>query len=164
MKKLMSLVFAAALMGVSVAAHATRIAVVDVKKVFDAYSGTQSAKDALKKKVDDERSKMEKEKDELDKEFTELQGKKSVLTDDKFKEETEALQVKGHALQDKYQSVTDELQKEEAKQTSEIVDLIKEAAAKVAKDNKYDMVFEASNVLYGGEEITAKVIEEVNAK
>jgi outer membrane protein len=161
---LATLVFAAALLGTSVAAQAARIAYVDVKKVFDAYSGTQSAKDALKHKVEEERSKMEKEKDELDKSFTDLQSKRSVLTEAKFKEETEDLQVKGKALQDKYQSVTDELQKEEAQQTSQIVDLIKEAVSKVAKREKYDLVFEASNLLYGGDEITASVIEEVNGK
>jgi outer membrane protein len=164
MKKVVVYAFAAALAGLSVPAFATRIATVDVKKVFDAYSGTQAAKDALKKKVDEEKSSLEKEKDSLEKEASTLQGKKSVLTDAKFKEEAEALQVKERDLQEKFQKVTDKLQKEEAEQTAEIVDLIKEAASRVAKREKYDLVFEASNLLYGGDEITASVIEEVNKK
>jgi outer membrane protein len=164
MKKIAVFALAAAFLGITASASAARIAYVDVKKVFDAYTGTQSAKDALKRKVDDEKAKLETEKDALDKEANDLQGKKSVLTESKFKEDMEALQVKGRALQDKFQAVTKELQDEEAKQTSEIVDLIKEAVSKVAKREKYDLVFEGSTLLYGGDEITASVIEEVNAK
>lgn len=164
MKKLAALVFSAALLGLTVAAQAQRIAYVDIKKVFDAYNGTVSAKAALKQKVDDEKAELEQEKDALDKQASELQGKKSVLTDEKYQQEAEKLQVKGKALQDKFQTVTNELQQEESEQTAQIVDLIKEATAKVAKRDKYDLVFEASNLLYGGDEITASVIEEVNKK
>ncbi len=164
MKRLASVTFAAALLGLAAAAQAQRIAYVDIKKVFDAYSGTAQAKAQLKQKVDDEKAKLEADKAALDKEASDLQSKKSVLTDEKYQEDAEALQVKGRALQDKFQSVTNELQQEEAAQTAQIVDLIKEATAKVARRDKYDLVFEASNLLYGGDEITAKVIEEVNKK
>ncbi|HTB22851.1 MAG TPA: OmpH family outer membrane protein [bacterium] len=162
MKRFAALVFASALLGLTSAAHAQRIAYVDIKKVFDAYTGTKAAKDALKQKVDDEKAQLEQEKDALDKEASDLEGKKSVLTDEKYQQEAEKLQVKGKALQDKFQAVTNQLQEEEAEQTSQIVDLIKEAVAKVAKRDKYDLVFEASNLLYGGDDITASAIEEVN--
>jgi len=163
-KKFASLVFASALLGLTVAAQAQRIAYVDIKKVFDAYSGTKEAKDALKQKVDEEKGRLEREKDALDKEASALQSKKSVLTDEKYQQEAEALQVKGRALQEKFQTVTNQLQEDESKQTAQIVDLIKEAVSVVAKHEKYDLVFESSNLLYGGEEITASVIEEVNKK
>jgi outer membrane protein len=158
MKRLAALAFVPALLGLSIAAHANqRIAYVDIKKVFDAYSGTAQAKATLKQKVDDEKAHLEQEKDALDKAASDLQSRKSVLNDEK-------LQVKGQALQEKFQSVTNELQQEEAEQTAQIVDLIKEATSKVAKREKYDLVFEASNLLYGGDEITSMVIEEVNQK
>jgi len=162
MKKFAAIAFAMGLSGLSVAAQAERIAVVDIKKVFDAYNGTAAAKATLKQKVDDEKGALEREKDALDKEASDLQGQKSVLSDESYQRKAEALTVKGQALQEKFQSVTNELQQEEAEQTSQIVDLIKEAVAKVAKRDKYDLVFEASNLLYGGDDITASAIEEVN--
>lgn len=162
MKKIAVFALALGLLGMSSAASAMRVAYVDVKKVFDAYTGTQSAKDKLKKEVADEKAKLEKEKDALDKEATELQAKKSVLPDAKYKEQVEKIQVKGRALQDKFTEVTNDLQQQEAKQTSQIVDFIKEATSKVAKKEKYDLVFEASNLLFGGDEITASVIAEIN--
>lgn len=165
MKRLAALAFVPALLGLSIAAHANqRIAYVDIKKVFDGYSGTAQAKATLKQKVDDQKAHLEQEKDALDKSASDLQSKKSVLTDEKYRDEEEKLQVKGQALQEKFQSVTNELQQEEAEQTAQIVDLIKEATSKVAKREKYDLVFEASNLLYGGDEITSMVIEEVNQK
>ncbi|MGH7443123.1 MAG: OmpH family outer membrane protein, partial [bacterium] len=159
MKRVALVAFAIGLLGLSAAAQAQRFAYVDIKKVFDAYSGTKAAKDSLKQKVDDEKGELEAEKNKLDKEATDLEGQKSVLTDEKYREKAEALQVKGRALQDKFQSVTNELQQEEAQQTAQIVDLIKEATARVAKREKYDLVFEASGLLYGGDEITADVIQ-----
>jgi outer membrane protein len=162
MKKFSTIALAVGLLGLTVAAQAERIAVVDIKKVFDAYNGTAAAKAALKQKVDDEKGELEREKDALDKEASDLQGQKSVLSDESYQKKAEALTVKGQALQEKFQSVTNELQQEEAEQTSQIVDLIKEAVAKVAKRDKYDLVFEASNLLYGGDDITASAIEEVN--
>ena len=162
MKKFSTIALAVGLLGLTAAAQAERIAVVDIKKVFDAYTGTAAAKAALKQKVDDEKGELEREKDALDKEASDLQGQKSVLSDESYQTKAEALTVKGQALQEKFQTVTNELQQEEAEQTSQIVDLIKEAVAKVAKRDKYDLVFEASNLLYGGDDITASAIEEVN--
>jgi Skp family chaperone for outer membrane proteins len=113
MKKFSAIALAVGLLGMTAAAQAQRIAVVDIKKVFDAYTGTAAAKATLKQKVDDEKGELEREKDALDKEASDLQGQKSVLSD-------------------------------------------------VAKRDKYDLVFEASNLLYGGDDITASAIEEVN--
>lgn len=164
MKKFMTLALAAGFLGLTANAYALRIAVVDVKKVFDAYSGTQQAKDQLKKQVDDEKGKLEKEQDGLKKELTDLEAKKSVLPEAKYKEQQAEVAEKIRALQDKIQTTTNDLQQREAKMTGEIVDLIKEAVSKVAKEEKYDYVFESSNILFGGEEITATVIKEVNSK
>jgi outer membrane protein len=164
MKKISILAIALGLLGLSSAAQAMRVAYVDVKKVFEAYEGTQSAKDSLKKEVEDEKGKLEKEQDGLKAELSALQAKKSVMTEAKYKESEDKVVVKIKALQEKIQTTTNDLQQKEAKMTSQIVDLIKEAVAKVAKDEKYDYVFESSNVLFGGDEITASVIKKMNNK
>jgi outer membrane protein len=164
MKKISILLLALGLMGLSSAAQAMRVAYVDVKKVFEAYEGTQSAKESLKKEVEDEKGKLEKEQDGLKAELSALQAKKSVMTEAKYKEQEDKVVVKIKALQEKIQTTTTDLQQKEAKLTSQIVDLIKEATGKVAKAEKYDFVFESSNVLYGGDEITASVIKQMNSK
>lgn len=164
MKKFSILAIALGLMAVSSAAQAMRVAYVDVKKVFEAYEGTQSAKDSLKKEVESEKGKLEKEQDTLKTELGSLQAKKSVMTEAKYKEAEDKVVVKIKALQEKIQTTTNDLQQKEAKLTSNIVDLIKEAVGKVAKREKYDYVFESSNVLFGGDEITASVIKQMNNK
>jgi Skp family chaperone for outer membrane proteins len=163
MKKMIILAVAALTLGAS-QAWALRIATVDVKKAFDAYNGTQVAKDKLKAQVDQEKGKLEDERDAIKKELTDLQAKKSVLSDAKYKEQEQAIGAKVSAVQEKIQTTTADLQNQEAKLTSEIVDLIKESTTKVAKDQKYDYVFESSNILFGGDDITGSVIKELNSK
>ena len=163
MKK--TLILAAALLALGASpAWALRIATIDVKKAFDAYSGTETAKDKLKKQVEVEKDKLETERDAIKKELNDLQAKKSVMAEAKYKEAEQKIVAKVSAVQDKIQTTTADLQAQEAKLTAQIVDLIKEAAQKVAKKEKFDFVFESSNVLFGGEEITSSVIKELNAK
>lgn len=163
MKKSFALALAA-LLGLAASAPAARVAYVDVKKVFENYSGTQTAKETLRKRMDEEASKLEKEKEALNKEAAALKGKKSVLTEAKFAEQARKIQEKGEALEKKYRGVMGELQMQEAKQTAQILDLVREACAKVAKKEKYEQVFDSNALLFGGEEITATVIQAVNGK
>jgi outer membrane protein len=164
MKKLSIIAIAAGLFVLAGTAHAMRIAYVDVKKAFDAYQGTQTAKDKLKKQVESEKGRLETDQEALKKELSALQAKKSVMTEAKYKEAEEKIVVKIRALQERIQTTTADLQQQEAQLTSQIVDLIKEATSKVAKKEKYDYVFEGSNILFGGDEITSTVIKELNSK
>jgi outer membrane protein len=164
MRKLTLAALAAILVLAAAPAHAMRVAYVDVKKAFDAYNGTESAKTKLKKQVEDEKAKLEKEQDGLKKELSDLQAKKSVLTSKKYEEEEAKIVDKIKALQGRIQVTQNDLMGQEQKLTAQIVDLIKEATAKVAKKEKYDFVFESSNILFGGDEITSTVIRELNGK
>jgi outer membrane protein len=164
MKKILSVAFAAALLGLTAQAQALRIAYVDVKKAFDAYQGTQVAKEKLKRQVDEQKEKLENDQNKLKKELSDLQSKKSVMTEAKYKEAEAKVAAKIRELQDRIQATTADLQQQEAKLTAQIVDLIKEATSKVAKKEKYDFVFESSNLLFGGDEITSSVIKELNSK
>ena len=164
MKKPLILAAAFGLLAFASAAQAMRIAYVDVKKAFEAYAGTQKAKDSLKAEVETEKGRLEKDQTVLKDELEALKAKESVMTKVKYKEEEEKIVVKIRALQERIQTTTAGLQQKEAKLTTEIVDLIKEAIAKIAKSEKYDYVFESSNILFGGDEITSTVIKEMNKK
>ena len=165
MKTKLTLALAAALSLGSVQAFAMRIAIVDVKYVFDHYNGTQSAKDKLKAQVDEEKGKLEKDQDVLKKKMDDLQAKKSVLSEDKFKEQQDAVMGEVHDLQGRIQSTTDDLQKREADMTAAIVGVIKDSVKKVAQDNKYDFVFDKSDIVYGdADDITNKVTLDLNNK
>ncbi|HXB98232.1 MAG TPA: OmpH family outer membrane protein [bacterium] len=165
MKTKLTLALAAALSLGSVQAFAMRIAIVDVKYVFDHYNGTQSAKDKLKAQVDEEKGKLEKDQDVLKKKMDDLQAKKSVLSEDKFKEQQDAVMGEVHDLQTRIQATTDDLQKREADMTAAIVGVIKDSVKKVAQDNKYDFVFDKSDIVYGdADDITNKVTLDLNNK
>ena len=165
MKNKLTLALAAALSICSTSAFAMRIAIVDVKYVFDHYNGTQSAKDKLKAQVDEEKGKLEKDQDVLKKKMDDLQAKKSVLSEDKFKEQQDAVMGEVHDLQTRIQATTDDLQKREADMTAAIVGVIKDSVKKVAQDNKYDFVFDKSDIVYGdADDITNKVTLDLNSK
>jgi len=165
MKTKLTLALAAALSLGSVQAFAMRIAIVDVKFVFDHYNGTQSAKDKLKGQVDTEKTKLQKDKDALTKKMGDLESKKSVLAADKYNDQKKALMVEVDGLQQHIQSITDDLQKREADMTAAIIGVIKDSVKKVAQDNKYDFVFDKSDIVYGdADDITNKVTLDLNSK
>lgn len=165
MKKTLTLALAAGLLGLAASAHALRIAQVDVKAVFEKYSGTQIAKDKLKKEVDQEKTKLETDQDALKKKMADLEAKKSVLSPEKYKEQQQELSGEIRALQEKIQTTTNDLQKKEADMTSAIVGVIKDAVRDVAKEQKYDFVFDNSTIVYGdADDISDKVVLKLNDK
>jgi outer membrane protein len=165
MKKTLTLALAAAFVALSADAFALRIAQVDVKSVFEKYNGTQSAKDKLKKEVDEEKGKLEKDQDILKKKMSDLEAKKSVLSTEKYKQEQDDLSTEIRALQERIQTTTSDLQKKESDMTAAIVGVIKDAVRDVAKDQKYDFVFDNSTIVYGdADDISAKVVLKLNNK
>jgi Skp family chaperone for outer membrane proteins len=165
MKTKLTLALAAALSLGSVHAFAMRIAIVDVKYVFDHYNGTQSAKDKLKAQVDEQKGKLEADQDALKKKMGDLESKKSVLAEDKYDEQKKELMGEVSDLQQRIQSTTDDLQKREADMTAAIIGVIKDSVKKVAEDNKYDFVFDKSDIVYGdADDITNKVTLDLNNK
>jgi Skp family chaperone for outer membrane proteins len=165
MKNKLTLALAAALSLCSAQAFAMRIAIVDVKYVFDHYNGTQSAKDKLKAQVDEQKGKLEKDQDDLKKKMGDLESKKSVLAEDKYEAQKKELMGEVTDLQQRIQSTTDDLQKREADMTSAIIGVIKDSVKKVAQENKYDFVFDKSDIVYGdADDITNKVTLDLNNK
>lgn len=164
MKKMVMGLVMAAFMGVTTHAFALRVAYIDIKKAFDGYSGTQIAKDKLKKEAEDQKSKLEEDQDRLKKKLDDLQAQKKALAPEKYSEREATVTGEVKDLQAQIQQVQSDLAAQEQKMTEEIIDQIREVVGQVAEREKYDYVFEKSTLLYGGVEITASVLTELNNK
>lgn len=155
MKKL--LLIASVLLATS--AFADKIGVVDSQKAFFQFSETKKAQQALEgqaKKVENEARQREVA---LQKEFVSLQAKGDKLTD----AEKKAFEKKSQDFQSFLNASQDKLNKEQMTKLKRIEDIYEKAVKKVAADGKYDYVFEAEALKVGGEDITDKVLKQMEA-
>ena len=155
MKKL--LLIASVLLATS--AFAEKIGVVDSQKAFFQFSETKKAQQALEgqaKKVENEARQKEVA---LQKEFVSLQAKGDKLTD----AEKKAFEKKSQDFQSFLNASQDKLNKEQMTKLKRIEDIYEKAVKKVAADGKYDYVFEADALKVGGEDITDKVLKQMEA-
>lgn len=155
MKKL--LLIASVLLATS--AFADKIGVVDSQKAFFQFSETKKAQQALEgqaKKVENEARQREVA---LQKEFVSLQAKGDKLTD----AEKKAFEKKSQDFQSFLNASQNNLNKEQMTKLKRIEDIYEKAVKKVAADGKYDYVFEAEALKVGGEDITDRVIKEMEA-
>ena len=150
MKKI--LIPAMALM-LSVSAFAMKVGYVNSQEAFAKFSQTKTVQENLNK----EKTRLENEiKKEvaLQKAQLELQAKGTKVTD---KEKT-AFEGQVKAFQKFIQDSQTKLSKEEFTRFQAIETTMNNAISEVAKAGKYDYVFEAGAVKFGGENITDKVI------
>mgnify|MGYP002742134805 FL=1 len=155
MKKL--LLIASVLLATS--AFADKIGVVDSQKAFFQFSETEKAQQALEgqaKKVENEARQKEVA---LQKEFVSLQAKGDKLTD----AEKKAFEKKSQDFQSFLNASQDKLNKEQMTKLKRIEDIYEKAVKKVAAEGKYDYVFEADALKVGGEDITDKVLKQMEA-
>ena len=155
MKKL--LLIASVLLATS--AFADKIGVVDSQKAFFQFSETKKAQQALEgqaKKVENEARQREVA---LQKEFVSLQAKGDKLTD----AEKKAFEKKSQDFQSFLNASQNNLNKEQMTKLKRIEDIYEKAVKKVAADGKYDYVFEADALKVGGEDITDKVLKQMEA-
>ena len=155
MKKL--LLIASVLLATS--AFADKIGVVDSQKAFFQFSETKKAQQALEgqaKKVENEARQKEVA---LQKEFVSLQAKGDKLTD----AEKKAFEKKSQDFQSFLNASQNNLNKEQMTKLKRIEDIYEKAVKKVAADGKYDYVFEAEALKVGGEDITDKVLKQMEA-
>ena len=140
-------------------AFAEKIGVVDSQKAFFQFSETKKAQQALEgqaKKVENEARQKEVA---LQKEFVSLQAKGDKLTD----AEKKAFEKKSQDFQSFLNASQDNLNKEQMTKLKRIEDIYEKAVKKVAAEGKYDYVFEADALKVGGEDITDKVLKQMEA-
>ena len=164
MKKTLMTSLFVALLGAAVPALALRVAMVDIKEAFDKYQGTTAAKDKLKKQAESAKAKLEKDQDKLKKKMEDLQAQKKALAESKYAEREQAVMGEVRQLKSEIDSVQNDLSSQEQKMTEQLLKEIREVVQKVADREKYDFVFEKSTLLFGGTEITASVLKELNSK
>ena len=155
MKKL--LLIASVLLATS--AFADKVGVVDSQRAFFQFSETKKAQQALEgqaKKVENEARQKEVA---LQKEFVSLQAKGDKLTD----AEKKAFEKKSQDFQAFLNSASDRLNKEQMAKLKRIEDVYVKALKKVAAEGKYDYIFEADALRVGGEDITDKVLKQMEA-
>ena len=155
MKKL--LLIASVLLATS--AFADKVGVVDSQRAFFQFSETKKAQQALEgqaKKVENEARQKEVA---LQKEFVSLQAKGDKLTD----AEKKAFEKKSQDFQSFLNASQNNLNKEQMTKLKRIEDIYEKAVKKVAADGKYDYVFEADALKVGGEDITDKVLKQMEA-
>ena len=155
MKKL--LLIASVLLATS--AFADKIGVVDSQKAFFQFSETKKAQQALEgqaKKVENEARQKEVA---VQKECVSLQAKGDKLTD----AEKKAFEKKSQDFQSFLNASQNNLNKEQMTKLKRIEDIYEKAVKKVAADGKYDYVFEAEALKVGGEDITDKVLKQMEA-
>jgi len=155
MKKL--LLIASILLATS--AFADKVGVVDSQRAFFQFSETKKAQQALEgqaKKVENEARQREVA---LQKEFVSLQAKGDKLTD----AEKKAFEKKSQDFQSFLNASQNNLNKEQMTKLKRIEDIYEKAVKKVAAEGKYDYVFEADALKVGGEDITDKVLKQMEA-
>lgn len=146
----------------SLGAYAMKIGYVDREKVFTAYSGTKKAKEVLQNELDAEKKALEKEQEDLIQASQDLKKRRTVLDKKKADEMEADLQRKAQALQQKALEIQQQLLTKEKEMYSQILDEIRAIVVKIAKDRGYNYVFERESLLFGGDDITAFVIREMN--
>ena len=146
MKKL--LLVASVLLATS--AFAEKVGVVDSQRAFFQFSETKKAQQSLEsqaKKVENEARQKE----------VALQAKGDKLTD----AEKKAFEKKSQDFQAFLNSSQDKLNKDQMAKLKRIEDVYVKALKKVAADGKYDYIFEAEALKIGGEDITDRVLKEM---
>ena len=155
MKKL--LLIASVLLATS--AFADKVGVVDSQRAFFQFSETKKAQQSLEgqaKKVENEARQKEVA---LQKEYVALQAKGDKLTD----AEKKAFEKKSQDFQSFLNASQNNLNKEQMTKLKRIEDIYEKAVKKVAADGKYDYVFETEALKVGGEDITDKVLKQMEA-
>ncbi|HDQ25712.1 MAG TPA: OmpH family outer membrane protein [bacterium] len=146
----------------SAAASGIKVGYVDIEKVFNQYEGTKKAKDRLKAELDREQAALEKEKAAIIKESEDLEKKSTVMDRSELMKKQGELKTKAERLQMKTLEIQQKLLTKEKEMTAGLVDELRAIVVKIAKNNKYDYVFERNMLLFGGDDITGLVTKEMN--
>jgi outer membrane protein len=150
--------------GFTAPAWALRLAYVDVAEVFDQYEGTVTAKAELKKEADKKRKELEVQQNDLSKQIDDLKAQKSVLPAAKYKDKEDKLKGQVQILQEQIQTVQEELAGKEKKKTKAILEEIRGIVRELAQEEKYDFILEKNALVFGGDDVTFKVLKRLNKK
>lgn len=159
-----------ALMMVSQAAVAEfKLAYIDIQKAIQTSNAGKKAKESLQVEADKRNKELEKKKSDIEKMREDFEKKASVMSDDARKRKEVELQEEMMKWNQAANKAQTDLQKKEGELLTPIVEKMKKAVEKVAKEKGYAMVIQSNQnaqiVLYSQPEldITEEVIKSFNA-
>ena len=151
---------ALSLAGVSLA----KFAVVDGAKVAREYDKSKEAQARLEKDFEDKKSALKKMNDDLEKQQEELNAKKGIVSEKQYNTLKARLEEQRGAFREKYQAVQADITKQQQDVMEGLLDDVKNVIAQLAKEENYEAVFNKDALLYGGEDITYRVLDILNRK
>ncbi|OGF48115.1 MAG: hypothetical protein A2231_09105 [Candidatus Firestonebacteria bacterium RIFOXYA2_FULL_40_8] len=166
MKKIVLLagVMAFVFCGFAGAEDKLKIAVFDMKKVFDAYEKTVTFTKDLEAWGNNKKAEVEAKKAEIEELMKKFYAQQALLSDEAKKSKQKEIEEKSQVYQQRSQEIINEFSKEEKRKTDVLVVDITVASEAVAKELKYDLLFDKKALVFGGEDITDKVIKRINKK
>lgn len=164
MKKIMLLagVMAFVLCGFAGAEEKLKIAVFDMAKVFKAYDKTDAFTKQLEAWGNQKKSEVEAKKAEIEELMKKFYAQASLLSDEAKKAKQKEIEDKSAEYQKRSQEIINDFSKEEKTRTDALVVDITTASEAIAKEMKYDLLFDKKALVFGGEDITDKVIKKAN--
>ena len=145
-------------------AEEKKIAVFDMKKVFEEYEKTKQFTKDLEEWGNTRKAEVEKKKKEIEDLMKAFYAQSGLLSDEAKKAKQKDIEDKTQDYQKKSQEIIQEFSKQEKLKTDALVVDISVAAEAVAKELKYDLLFDKKALVYGGDDITDKVIKRINKK
>jgi outer membrane protein len=146
------------------AADATKIGVIDMKKVLSASTAGQKAQGVVEEKMKSLQGTLKKDENDLVTLQKEMEKKGSAWTDAVKQEKAKAFQKKRNDFAAKQENANLELKKVREDNVNPILKKLEEIVEKVAKNEGYSLILPRNVVLYSSEatDISDKVTAELN--
>lgn len=135
------------LMTASLAQAEAKIGFVDMQKAIQATAAGKKAKAELEGDFNKKKKELEKKEADLKKMGEDLEKKKSVLSEDALAKKQAEFQEEMLKYRDVVGKSQVEIQKKERELTAPILEKMKKAIAKLAKEQGYSMILENSQMV-----------------
>jgi outer membrane protein len=152
--------FTLLLAGVSLAKFAT----VDGAKVIKEYDKAKEAQTRLEKEFESQKTELKKMNDDLEKQQMELNAKKGIASEKQYADLQRKFDYQQEAFREEYKKIQAGFTKQQQGVMEGLIEDVKAVVAQVAKAENYEAVFDKEVILYGGEDITYRVLDALNRK
>lgn len=151
-------------MTVTGSALALKIGIVDQAEVVQKYDKTKASQERLEKEFADKSEELKKMNEKLAKQQEELQSKKGIVAQKQYNSMQSKFEDDQDAFREKYKDVQASFIKKKRDLMESILNDVKAAAAQIAKSEKYDLIIDKEVALYGGDDLTYRVLDQLNRK
>ena len=154
------------LFALPVGAQQIKIGLIDVQRVLSDSNAGKKAREKFQVQVKKTEADLMRQKQEVEKLKADMDKKGPLLRDDDRKNLEKELQRKYVNYQRDMRDSQEELQQKEREMTAEILKELETVVTEVGKNEKFTMILERSQLLYGDQavDITTKVVELYNSR